>query len=67
MKIRILSFGYDARTLFTSSNLELDTAAGIPLTEIAAKRQTDAQRMRPIVFMAHSLGGVVVKQVCPSF
>lgn len=61
VKTRVLSFGYDARTLFTTSNLEVDSIARLLLDEIETERENDAQRKRPIVFVAHSLGVIMVK------
>lgn len=63
IKSRVLSFGYDASLLFKTSNVDVEQAARQLIAKIHSKRPTDALKARPIVFIAHSLGGIVVKQV----
>ncbi|KAI4093367.1 MAG: hypothetical protein LQ344_002955 [Seirophora lacunosa] len=64
---RILSFGYDASaTAFfgrTSSDTILQHAHTL-VAELVADRQLEGAVGRPIIFICHSLGGIVVKRVC---
>lgn len=63
---RILSFGYDASvTAFfgrTSSDTILQHAHTL-VAELVADRQLEGAMNRPIIFICHSLGGIVVKRV----
>ncbi|KAI4110724.1 MAG: hypothetical protein LQ345_006932 [Seirophora villosa] len=62
---RILSFGYDASaTAFfgrTSSDTILQHAHTL-VAELVADRQLEGAVNRPIIFICHSLGGIVVKR-----
>lgn len=60
---RIMVYGYESSLPQSESiqNLEdLGTAFHTTLRALVA-----AGTVRPIVFIAHSLGGLIVKQVCP--
>lgn len=60
---RVMVYGYDSSLPQSESfqNLEdLGTALHTHLRRLAV-----TSALRPIVFIAHSLGGLVVKQVCP--
>ncbi|KAL8816406.1 MAG: hypothetical protein Q9223_004580 [Gallowayella weberi] len=63
---RILTFGYDASvTSFfgrTSSDTILQHAHTL-VAELVADRQLEGARDRPIIFVCHSLGGIIVKRV----
>ncbi|KAF8530221.1 hypothetical protein BU17DRAFT_59986 [Hysterangium stoloniferum] len=48
---RILSYGYDA---YTDSSL-------ISLARLHMSREADDTKKRPIIFIAHSLGGIILK------
>ncbi|KAI1658900.1 hypothetical protein F4813DRAFT_355079 [Daldinia decipiens] len=58
---RIRAFGYDASFVFTSSTSDLDSRAQDLLTRIRITRQTEDEMQAPIIFIAHSLGGLIVK------
>ncbi|KAL8767848.1 MAG: hypothetical protein Q9209_005740 [Squamulea sp. 1 TL-2023] len=62
---RMLSFGYDASvTAFlgrTSSDTILQHAHTL-VAELVADRQLEGALNRPIIFVCHSLGGIVVKR-----
>lgn len=60
---RVLTYGYDSRTR-SSEHLTHQTLYGHSMSLISAlslyRRRTKTER-RPIIFLAHSLGGIVVK------
>ncbi|KAK5658169.1 hypothetical protein OQA88_2142 [Cercophora sp. LCS_1] len=58
---RILTFQYESKVLFNRSIGGLSDVAGQLLSKLQAERG-DGARHRPIVFLAHSLGGIVVKR-----
>lgn len=60
---RIFSYGYNAETLVTSSGLDIVDVARNLLHRIRLERESTAESRRPIVFIAHSLGGIIVKKV----
>lgn len=63
-KLRIWSFGYDSATAFTNSVADIDDAAKALINALDGERQQKNSRKKPIVFIAHSLGGIIVKRVC---
>ncbi|KAH7346139.1 hypothetical protein BKA65DRAFT_272059 [Rhexocercosporidium sp. MPI-PUGE-AT-0058] len=66
-KVRILSFGYNANRFGEVANTRIIHHANSLLRALFRKR-IDCQE-RPIIFIAHSLGGLVVKRailLCPT-
>lgn len=61
VRARIFSYGYDS-AVFSKSVADIDQAARILLSRLLGKRRTSEDKSRPIIFIAHSLGGLVVKQ-----
>jgi hypothetical protein len=60
---RVLSFSYNSSLQFSKSTSDLFTFAEQLLEGLLAQRQTEAEQNRRIIFVCHSLGGIVVKQV----
>lgn len=59
---RIMSFGYDSVLLFSKSTSDVGTFAE-QLLESLLSRRVNVSETRPIIFICHSLGGIVVKKV----
>ncbi|RSL64198.1 hypothetical protein CEP53_004146 [Fusarium sp. AF-6] len=55
---RVLTYGYDAGVVESSKNRVSDHAHTL-LTSLASHRQSDDAAERPIIFVCHSLGGLV--------
>ncbi|KAI8662890.1 hypothetical protein NCS56_01093800 [Fusarium sp. Ph1] len=55
---RVLTYGYDAGLVDSSKNRVSDHAHTL-LTSLASQRQSDDSAERPIIFICHSLGGLV--------
>ena len=63
---RIMTWGYDssvAKALEFSSQNSLFGHAENLLTDLANKRRREDEKQRPIVFVGHSMGGLLIKQV----
>jgi hypothetical protein len=60
---RIMSFGYNSAVQFSKSDADINTFAEQLLEELLALRCTQVERHRPLVFICHSLGGIVFKKV----
>jgi hypothetical protein len=61
---RIMSFGYDSAHAFSTSDTDIDDAAISLVDRLAGERQDEWTKTRSIIFIAHSLGGIVVKKAC---
>ncbi|KAG0637539.1 kinase-like domain-containing protein [Tuber brumale] len=60
---RILSYGYDSERLFTHlSKHNLEKEAHNFLRQIQQMREIQGASTRPIIFLAHSVGGFLLKQ-----
>ncbi|KAL6408503.1 uncharacterized protein AUP68_08360 [Ilyonectria robusta] len=59
---RIMTFGYESGLAFSKSRSGIDTFALDLLNRLKAVRADPKCRGRPLVFIAHSLGGIVVKK-----
>jgi len=63
VEARIRSYGYDSAFVFTRSVADLDDCAKDLIARLRGFRKSDEEKSAPIIFVAHSLGGLVVKQV----
>lgn len=59
---RILSYGYDAKTAFSTSIESISTVAEDLLDRLKLARPGEINEFRPILLIAHSLGGLIVKK-----
>ena len=62
-QIRVMSYGYDSGGILSKSVSDIDDVARELLVRLQGQRLSGPEKSRPILFVAHSLGGVVVKQV----
>ncbi len=60
---RLMSYGYDSTTAFSKSVTDVEDQATMLLDTLNSERQSEAEIRRPLMFIAHSLGGVIVKKV----
>ncbi|KAH0552892.1 hypothetical protein GP486_006908, partial [Trichoglossum hirsutum] len=59
---RVLTFGYNANAAFGNSTADIVDHAKSLLSSLVDKREEDDELSRPIIFIGHSLGGIVIKQ-----
>ena len=60
---RIMSYGYNSRTAFSKAVTDINDEAAMLLDRLVGERQSKGQKTRPIIFVSHSLGGIIVKKV----
>ncbi|KAI0133837.1 ankyrin repeat protein [Xylariales sp. AK1849] len=59
---RIMSFAYNSVVQFSKSTADIYVFADQLLGELLLRRQSIVEERRPLVFVCHSLGGIVFKQ-----
>ncbi|EFY94038.2 hypothetical protein MAA_10501 [Metarhizium robertsii ARSEF 23] len=59
---RVMTFGYNADAAFSNSTSDIIDHAKSLLSSLVDEREEKDEMLRPIVFVGHSLGGIVIKQ-----
>ncbi|KPA35726.1 hypothetical protein FLAG1_11555 [Fusarium langsethiae] len=60
--IRVLLYGYDTSLQGSLSNQSMEDLGGGFLEKLIAFRANDGTNRRPIIFIGHSLGGLLIKE-----
>lgn len=60
VKARVMSYGYNANTVFSKSVVNINDTANDLLIRLNGEQDSPE---RPLLFIAHSLGGILVEQV----
>jgi hypothetical protein len=63
---RVMAFGYNANAAFGNTTADIVDHAKDLLGSLLDTREEGDEKLRSIIFIAHSVGGIVVKQVCNS-
>lgn len=61
LPVRVWSFGYDA-SIFGKAVINIENVAAFLVSNLDGQRQ-GTHSTKPIIFIAHSLGGIIVKKV----
>jgi alpha-beta hydrolase superfamily lysophospholipase len=62
-RTRVLSFSYNSKIKKSKSTADIYDFADQLLESLLLARQQEEEQLRPIIFVCHSLGGIVFKQV----
>lgn len=60
---RVMAYGYNANIFLSKAVTDIKQEAEILLRYLENNRQRPEEKERPILFMGHSLGGILVKKV----
>ncbi|KAK2023015.1 hypothetical protein LX32DRAFT_708969, partial [Colletotrichum zoysiae] len=60
--IRVLIYGYDTTLPGSRSKQSIEDLGGILLERVVAFRARDGTTRRPLIFIGHSLGGLLIKE-----
>lgn len=66
-QIRVMSYVYNSGGIWSKSVSDIEDVARELLVRLQGHRLSGPKKSRPILFIPHSLGGVVVKKVSCSF
>jgi hypothetical protein len=58
-----MSYGYNSRTAFSKAVTDINDEAAMLLDRLNGERESKDQKVRPIIFVSHNLGGIIVKKV----
>ena len=61
--IRVMTYGYNAKFRNFTDRQDMRSIATKLLAELADLRRNGDEARRPIVFVCHSLGGIIAKKV----
>lgn len=62
LQARVMSFSYNSSVQFSKSTSDVFVFADQLIEHLIGKREGEGEQRRPILFICHSLGGIVVKQ-----
>ena len=61
-----MSYGYNSEKAFSMADTDIDVEAEMLLDRLNGERKDSKDgKTRRIIFIAHSLGGIIVKKVVP--
>ena len=63
INVRVMSYGFDSRMAFSRNVGSIKFQALTLLDALKTKRTLQTEEMRPLILVAHSTGGMIVKKV----